>query len=123
MVAELLASERIEFIGSTVADVGSGYIVAGDRRIDVNRTIALPIPAGPAIAGLPADADGFIAVDEHGRVQGIADVYAAGDATTFPIKQGGLAAQQAVAAAETIVARHGVDLDPQPFRPVLRGCS
>ncbi len=121
MVAELLASERIEFIGSTVADVASDCIVAGDRRIDVNRTIALPIPAGPAITGLPADADGFIAVDEHGRVEGIDDVYAAGDATTFPIKQGGLAAQQAVAAAETIVARHGVDLDPQPFRPVLRG--
>jgi sulfide:quinone oxidoreductase len=121
MVAELLASERIEFIGSTVAEVGSGYIVAGDRRIDVDRTIALPTPLGPAIDGLPADADGFIAVDEHGRVQGVNDVYAAGDATTFPIKQGGLAAQQAVAAAETIVARHGVDLDPQPFRPVLRG--
>jgi sulfide:quinone oxidoreductase len=121
MVAELLASERIEFIGSTVAEVGSGFIVAGDRRIDVNRTLALPIPAGPGIPGLPADADGFIAVDEHGRVQGVDDVYAAGDATTFPIKQGGLAAQQAVAAAETMLAHHGVDLDPQPFRPVLRG--
>jgi sulfide:quinone oxidoreductase len=121
MVAELLASERIEFVGSTVADVGRGYIVAGDRHIDVDRTIALPIPAGPAIPGLPADADGFIAVDEHGRVLGLDDVYAAGDATTFPIKQGGLAAQEADAAAETIVARHGVDLDPQPFRPVLRG--
>ncbi|HET8754899.1 MAG TPA: FAD-dependent oxidoreductase [Solirubrobacteraceae bacterium] len=121
MVAELLASERIEFIGSTVADVGRGFIVAGDRRIDVNRTIALPAPTGPAIAGLPADTDGFIAVDEYGRVEGVEDVYAAGDATTFPIKQGGLAAQQADAAAEAIVARHGVDLDPQPFRPVLRG--
>src|SRR3954452_4136815 len=115
MIAELLAIERIEFIGSTVGDVGRGYIGAGDRRIDVNRTIALPIPAGPAIAGLPTDADGFIAVDEHGGVQGIDDVYAAGDATTFPIKQGGLAAQQAVVAAETIVACHGVDLDAQPF--------
>jgi sulfide:quinone oxidoreductase len=121
MVAELLASERVEFIGSTVADVGHGFIVAGDRRIDVNRTIALPVPTGPAIAGIPADADGFIAVDEHGRVEGVEDVYAAGDATTVPIKQGGLAAQQADAAAESIVARHGVDLDPQPFRPVLRG--
>lgn len=121
MVAELLASERVEFIGATVADVGKGFVLAGDRRIDVNRTIALPIPTGPAITGLPADADGFIAVDEHGRVHGLDDVYAAGDATTFPIKQGGLAAQQAVAAAEAIAARHGLDLEPQPFRPVLRG--
>jgi sulfide:quinone oxidoreductase len=121
MLAELLAEEGIEFIGSTVADVRNGSVIAGDRGIDVDRTIALPVPAGPAIPGLPADPDGFIPVDEHGRVQGIEDVYAAGDATTFPIKQGGLAAQQAVAAIETIVARHGKDLDPQPFRPVLRG--
>jgi sulfide:quinone oxidoreductase len=121
MVAELLADERIEFIGSTAADVGQGYVLAGDRRIDVNRTIALPVPSGPAIPGLPADPEGFIPVDEHGHVEGIDDVYAAGDATTFPIKQGGLAAQQAVAAVESIVSRHGTDLDPQPFRPVLRG--
>ena len=121
MVAELLAQEGIEFIGSTFADVGHGVVLAGDRRIDVNRTIALPVPAGPAIPGLPADPDGFVGVDEHGRVQGVEDVYAAGDVTSFPIKQGGLAAQQAVAAAEAIAARHGTDLDPQPFRPVLRG--
>jgi sulfide:quinone oxidoreductase len=121
MVAELLADERIEFIGSTRADVGHSFVLAGDRRIDVNRAIALPVPSGPAIPGLPADPDGFIPVDEHGRVQGVEDVFAAGDATTFPIKQGGLAAQQAVAAVESIVASHGTDLDPQPFRPVLRG--
>lgn len=121
MIAELLAEEGIEFIGSTVADVAHGFVLAGDRRIGADRTIALPIPAGPAIDGLPADPGGFVPVDEHGRVQGVDGVYAAGDATTFPIKQGGLAAQQAVAAAETILARHGADLDPQPFRPVLRG--
>ena len=121
MVAELLDEEGIEFIGSTYADVGHGFVLAGDRRIDAGRTLALPVPTGPAIAGLPADPQGFIPVDEHGRVQGVEDVYAAGDATTSPIKQGGLAAQQAVAAAEAIVARHGADLDPQPFRPVLRG--
>ena len=121
MVAGLLEQEGIEFIGSTVADVGQGFVLAGDRRIDVNRTVALPLPEGPAIAGLPADAGGFIPVDEHGRVEGLDGVFAAGDVTTFPIKQGGLAAQEAVAAAEAIAARHGADLDPQPFRPVLRG--
>jgi sulfide:quinone oxidoreductase len=121
MLAELLEEQGIEFIGSTYADVGRGFVLAGDRRIDAGRTLALPVPTGPAIAGLPADPQGFIPVDEHGRVQGVEDVYAAGDATTSPIKQGGLAAQQAVAAVEAIVARHGADLDPQPFRPVLRG--
>jgi NADPH-dependent 2,4-dienoyl-CoA reductase/sulfur reductase-like enzyme len=48
-------------------------------------------------------------------------VFAAGDATTFPVKQGGLAAQQADAAAETIAASVGIEIDPQPFRPILRG--
>jgi hypothetical protein len=48
-------------------------------------------------------------------------VYAAGDATGFPIKHGGLAAQQADAVAEAIAATVGVDIEPQPFRPVLRG--
>jgi sulfide:quinone oxidoreductase len=48
-------------------------------------------------------------------------VYAAGDGANFPIKQGGLAAQQAVAAVTSILVRHGADLDPRPFRPVLRG--
>jgi sulfide:quinone oxidoreductase len=48
-------------------------------------------------------------------------VFAAGDATHFPIKQGGLAAQQADAVAEEIAASVGVALDPKPFRPTLRG--
>ena len=48
-------------------------------------------------------------------------MFAAGDATSFPVKHGGLAAQQADAVAETIAASVGVDIDPQPFRPILRG--
>ena len=49
------------------------------------------------------------------------DVFAAGDIANFPIKQGGLAAQQADAAAEAIAAEAGAQVDPQPFKPVLRG--
>jgi sulfide:quinone oxidoreductase len=121
MVAELLAQERIEFIGSVTPEVESHAVIAGERRIEVDRVIAMPVPVGPQIPGLPADADGFIPVDEHARVRGLDGVYAAGDATDAPIKQGGLAAQQAVAAAEAIAADHGADLDPEPFRPMLRG--
>jgi sulfide:quinone oxidoreductase len=76
---------------------------------------------GPAIPGLPADKSGFIPIDDHARVSGVADVYAAGDGTTFPVKQGGLGTQQADAAAEEIAARSGADVEPHPFRPVLRG--
>jgi len=48
-------------------------------------------------------------------------VFAAGDITAFPIKQGGLACQQADAAAMQIAADAGADVQPEPFKPVLRG--
>jgi sulfide:quinone oxidoreductase len=57
----------------------------------------------------------------HGRVRDVEGVYAAGDATAFPIKQGGIATQQADAAAHAIAAEAGADVEPEPFRPVLRG--
>ena len=57
----------------------------------------------------------------NGNVVGVRDVYAAGDATTEPIKQGGLAAQQADAAAEAIAAEAGAPLIPRPYRRILRG--
>ena len=118
---ELLARRGIEFIGGSRPDVRRGEVVVGDRRIAVDRTFALPVLRGPGLAGLPADPHGFIPVDMHGRVEGFHDVFAAGDATTFPLKQGGIAAQQAEAAAEAVAARHGCAIEPEPFRPVLRG--
>lgn len=121
MVAELLAAEGIEFVGSSDPDVRHGAVLAGSREIAADRTVTLPVPAGPGIRGVPQDAGGFVPVDAHARVEGLDGVYAAGDMTTLPIKQGGLAAQQAVAAAQAIAARHGADVTPEPFRPVLRG--
>ncbi len=41
--------------------------------------------------------------------------------TDQPIKQGGLATQQADAAAELIAAEAGAPVRPRPFRRVLRG--
>jgi sulfide:quinone oxidoreductase len=88
--------------------------------LDADIAVALPELVGPRIAGLPHDDEGYLPVDEHGRVIGCSDVYAAGDATAFPIKHGGLAAQQADAVAEAIGARLGTVGLPEPFRPVLR---
>ena len=48
-------------------------------------------------------------------------MYAAGDVTVFPIKQGGIATQQADAAARAIAAEAGAPVTPEEFRPVLRG--
>jgi sulfide:quinone oxidoreductase len=83
--------------------------------------ISLPQLAGPAISGLPTTDDGFLPTDAHGYVIGVERVLAAGDATTFPIKQGGLATQQADAAAATIAQALGAALEARPFAPVLRG--
>jgi sulfide:quinone oxidoreductase len=100
---------------------GRLHVSPGDRRLEVDRIITLPRLLGPRLLGIPQGRDGFIDTDAHGRVPGLDDVYAAGDATSLPIKQGGLAAQQADAAAEAIAASLGVATDPQPLRPILRG--
>ena len=96
-------------------------VLADGDEIRVDTVVTLPQLVGPRLDGLPHDEHGFIPVDDHGRVSGLEDIYAAGDVTTFPLKQGGLAAQQADAVAETIVADLGIPLTPKPFRPVLRG--
>jgi sulfide:quinone oxidoreductase len=96
-------------------------ISPGDRDMRVDRVVTEPRLVGPRLRGIACADDGFIQTDAHGRVGGLDDVFAAGDATAFPIKQGGLAAQQADAVAEAIAARVGALLDPQPFRPILRG--
>jgi sulfide:quinone oxidoreductase len=104
-----------------VAFENGELLVAGDTPLRFDRVVALPRLEGPAINGLPEADGGFIPVDGHGAVRGAPAVYAAGDATTFPVKQGGIATQQADAVAEAIAARAGADLEPTPFDPVLRG--
>ena len=99
---------------------GELLLVGGDV-LPADRVVALPRLQGQRIGGVAQTFEGFIPVDPHGRVIGTSDVYAAGDITTFTVKQGGLAAQQAEAAAETIAAASGVAIEPRPFRPVLRG--
>jgi sulfide:quinone oxidoreductase len=91
------------------------------RRLEVDRILALPRLRGRTPDGIPADPDGFITVDPHGRVAGVAGVWAAGDGIDFPVKFGGLAAEQADAAAADIAAGAGAVVERKPFRPVLRG--
>jgi sulfide:quinone oxidoreductase len=93
----------------------------GGRPLEAQRIVALPRAAARGVGGLAVDEDGFIVTDDHGKVAGATAVWAAGDAIAFPVKQGGLAAQQADAAARAIAAAAGADVEPRPFRPVLRG--
>jgi sulfide:quinone oxidoreductase len=100
---------------------GRALVLAGGATVYAQRVITLPMLRGPRIPGVPHDQDGFIPVDTAGRVPGLRGVYAAGDITAFPLKQGGLAAQQADAVAQQIAADAGCVIAPKPFRPVLRG--
>jgi sulfide:quinone oxidoreductase len=111
---EVIAGSRpVEF------DRGRLRIVPGDE-INADAVISLPRLEGRRIAGIPHDPDGFVGVDEHGRVIGLERVFAVGDVTAFPIKQAGIATQQADAAAEGIAADVGAGVEPRPFDPVQR---
>ena len=122
-VAALLAARQISVKASVVVEDENEALHLAPHGTPVHAGVVLALPeiCGPRLTGLPDDPGGFIPVDEYGRVEGAPDVYAAGDATNFWIKQGGLATQQADAAAEHIAARLGARIDPSPFRPHLRG--
>jgi sulfide:quinone oxidoreductase len=122
-VRELLRESGVELRTRTYATgISEGAVkLVPEGELEADRVVALPRLRGPAIPGLPADDDGFIPIDEHCLVHGLDDVYAVGDATAFPVKQGGITAEQADTAAEAIASRAGVAVEPRPFRPVLRG--
>jgi sulfide:quinone oxidoreductase len=100
---------------------GERVLIEASRTVPADAVIALPTLAGHAIEGLPHDEQGFIPIDRTCAVRDVRRVYAAGDGAQFPIKQGGLASQQADVAASAIGAELGVVERPELFRPVLRG--
>jgi sulfide:quinone oxidoreductase len=123
LVAALLQEHGIALMTNAEALSASDreLRLADGRTVEADRVIALPRVVGRFVDGLPQDTAGFVPVDPHGRVPGLDAVYAAGDITTFPYKQGGLATQQADAAAEAILADLGLPIEPRPFSPVLQG--
>lgn len=100
--------------------MGQLHLVSG-ASVDVDRVVSLPSLRGPDLPGLPSDAQGFIRTDAEGRVADVDHVFAVGDAGTFPLKQGGIACQQADTVAGLIARRLGARVGPVPFEPVLRG--
>jgi sulfide:quinone oxidoreductase len=123
-VAQLLRDSGVAVeTGASAAVERSGEIVIhpSGKTLSADRIVALPRMVGRPVDGLPANDGGFIPIDEHARVPGVESVWAAGDGTTFPVKQGGIACQQADAAATDIAHAAGCDVEPEPFRPVLRG--
>jgi sulfide:quinone oxidoreductase len=123
-IRRLLSASGVTLYTSTYAvETRPGWLdmSPGNRAIPVDRVVPEPRLVGHRVPGIPLDHNTFIPTDAHGRVLGLENVFAAGDATSFPIKQGGLAAQQADAVAEAIAASVGIDIEPRPFHPVLRG--
>jgi len=124
-VERLLEAAGIVFIPSAHCETpvpGRVSISPGSRNLSVDRILALPQLFGPSLPGVPLQAhNGFIPIDAHCKVTGLDRVYAAGDATDFAVKFGGIAAQQADTAAEAIAALAGAPIEPAPFTPVLHG--
>ena len=95
--------------------------LADGEPLSATAVVALPRLTGPAVSGLPQDGEGFVPVDERGRVLGEDGAYAVGDMTTHPMRQGGLATQQADAVAHSIAFAEGADVEPRLYRPALHG--
>jgi len=119
---ELLGEHGVQLrTASLVEGYEAGLLwIELEGAAEVDALIALPRLHGPALAGLPSDADGFVPVDGFGRVLGEDGVHAAGDATAQPLKQGGLAAQLADVVAADVVHRLLGGPPPAPLDPVLR---
>lgn len=95
----------------------------GGIDLHPDRIVTLPTITGPNLRGIPGDAvDRFIPVDDRCRVRNTdGRIFAAGDATDLPIKNGSLAAQQADTAAAGIAQLAGAGSAPPALRPILRG--
>jgi len=100
---------------------GRRLAIEDGDALEVDAAVALPRLEVPPIPGIPQRQGGFVKTDSAMQVDGLQSVWAAGDMTWFPVKQGGLAAQQADVAARSIAARSGAHVPGIPFQPILRG--
>jgi sulfide:quinone oxidoreductase len=113
--ADLLARHGIAVSVNTVVPISCDVADLADM------VFSLPLLRGTAPDGLGADHRRFIAVGPEGRVSGRGPVFAAGDVTAWPIKQGGLAGQQGEVVAQQICGEAGFIAAPRLDPYVLRG--
>jgi sulfide:quinone oxidoreductase len=121
-VGELLAAAGVRVRTRTVATavVDGALMLEDGTAAPADAIVAGPAVEGPWIHGLPSDSGGFVIAGPQGAVPGCPGVYAAGDVTAGPVKQGGLAAQQADAAATAIAAAAGAPATPATEAGILR---
>ena len=122
LVASRLAEAGVTLKAGSVAERVEGgelRLISGEQ-LEANAFVALPTLEVAPIPGISQRNGGFIQTDARMHASGLESVWAAGDATWFPIKQGGLAAQQSDVAAHAIAAAAGADVPAEPFHPILR---
>jgi sulfide:quinone oxidoreductase len=121
-IGALLFGRRVEVVaGARPVEFKAGCLrVAGGEDVEADAVLTLPRMEGRRISGIPHDDDGFVSVDEYGRVVGLERVYAAGDVSSHPFKQGAFATQQADTVAEAVAAAAGAGADPRPFDAIMR---
>lgn len=122
-VRDELASAGIELhTHSPARSFSNGELWVGhEGPAHVDHVVAQAGHAGLRLSGLPHDHADFLPVDERSRVLGAEGVFAAGDGTDHPIKQGGVATHQARAAAAEIARRAGAPEREYDGRLFLRG--
>jgi len=120
-VASLLSDRAVRRLCGAAQHVARGRVVlATGEALAADAVVSVPRLVGRRISGVPADWNGFVRTDRHGRVDELEDVFAAGDVTWFPVKQGGLATQQADVIAAVLAARAGARVEIPSGRSVLR---
>jgi sulfide:quinone oxidoreductase len=122
VMARLMAEAGITLHTDTRVRVSSPHDLVLHPNGEVlhpDRIISLPTITGPNVRGIPGFAqDRFLHVDEYCRVLNTGGrIFAAGDATDLPVKQGGVGAQQADTAAAGIAHLAGAGPAPERLRP------
>ena len=122
IVAGMLAERDIDLVTASAPGAvdRAGLRLVHGGTIPADRVVAIPALVGHRMPGIPAAFGGFVPTRSFGRVDGLSDVFAVGDMTAFPVKQGGLAAQQADAAAALVALRAGATPPMPSLTSVLR---
>ena len=121
-MVDLLHEAGVTLHTGVVARVPApGLVAFGGGEVHADRIVTLPRITGRTIKGIPAGTRWLVPIDQRCVVPSTdGRVFAAGDATDFPVKLGGIGAQQADAAAAGIAHLAGVGGRPPPFNPVVR---
>jgi sulfide:quinone oxidoreductase len=127
LLAEMGRRDIHAHLGHKMKGFGENSVQTEGGDFAADLTFFMPGLTGPAWlegSGLPLSPGGFIQADETCRVPGVAGVYVAGDAGSFPgpdwlPKQAHMADLQAVAAAKNLLSDLGDRPERHAFKPEL----